>query len=668
MNYSPEISPCDIVVSAHNGLDCIREFIESVRRCTGDVAWRLLVIDDFADSHTREFLRNASKADSRINLQRNETELGRITAQNQGLSMSATPFVCIMKSDVIVTDRWLGRLVACAGSDPRIALVTPLTNRASQISVPMAPGANFQTIDWVLERESRQRCFDVFTGEGYCMLLRRAALDEIGFFDGASGYCEESNLYMRLLAAGWRSVAATNVYIYRRGRASIGDRNSRRDENRSFLSKGRTRNERMHAKSLSAKPLESVRELFRTPTKWDPMPTAWETARKILAHWRKRKIVALAKESVRGSIRILRSRRQIADARSIARLTRPDRLRVTYVVDSLGISGGAFSIVQLVNELILLGIEARIVAVQRDSLIEQWTKCLSEPAIFGNHDELVSSFPESDIGIATHWITAGWLERAHAAGAVKTMAYFLQDYEVWFVPQDDAATIEKVRKTYRTIKHKIVKSDWLANMMTKEGYGTKKIRLGINTGIFYPRDVEPGSPPRVLAMARPTTSRRGFEYVIAALAEVKRQRPDAEIVLFGNRFLSSQRIPFAFRDEEVVTDFDYLSRLYSEADVFLDGSNYQGFGRCGLEAMACGASCVLTSVGGVNEYARHEENCLMVEPKQPGQFAEAILRLLNDGGLRQKLIQNGFETVLKFDHKREARETFAFFEKITAQQ
>ncbi len=164
-------------------------------------------------------------------------------------------------------------------------------------------------------------------------------------------------------------------------------------------------------------------------------------------------------------------------------------------------------------------------------------------------------------------------------------------------------------------------------------------------------------------MARPRTPRRGFHHVKEALVQVKEAMPEVEIVLFGDD-LSKQEISFDYRYEGIITDQDRLAELYSSADVFLDGSDFQGFGRTALEAMGCGAACVLTDVGGVSEYARNEKNCLLVRPKRPDQFANAIIRMLKDSRLRNQLVQEGFETVKAYCCKREAKQTQAFFQRL----
>jgi glycosyltransferase involved in cell wall biosynthesis len=316
-----------------------------------------------------------------------------------------------------------------------------------------------------------------------------------------------------------------------------------------------------------------------------------------------------------------------------------------------------------VNQLILLGVEARIAALFEDPAIHNWTPLYTRPLIFRNERELLQNIPDSDLVVATLWGTAPWAAELAERRRTSATAYFLQDYEPWFFPETETAARERVRATYPLIPHRIVKSDWLQQMLARDGYAAHKIRLGMNLDRFYPRDVVRDQPV-VLAMARPGTPYRGFEPTIAALAQVKAIRPEVEIRLFGDRNLNRQFIPFAYRDEGVIADQDRLAQVYSAADIFLDGSDFQGFGRCGLEAMACGAATVLTDVGGVNEYACHEHNALLVPPQRPDRFIKAILRLLDQRELRKTLIKAGLETAQQFCHRREARETLEFFRSL----
>ena len=379
--------------------------------------------------------------------------------------------------------------------------------------------------------------------------------------------------------------------------------------------------------------------------------------------WRRRDLIEMTKQALLGLNQLPKAKGDVVTPEAVARVTRPRCLRVTYVLPNLSIAGGVLSVVQLVNELILLGVEARIVALRDYPEIYNW-KFLTRPIIFRTLPELQRNFPESDIVVATHWTTAPWVAALGKSGRAGTGVYFIQDYESWFFHETDQKSRAQVKKTYELIPHKIVKSDWLKGLLECDGFPVSKIRLGMDLAMFYPREVPKPSHPIVLAMVRPDTPRRGFPHVIQALRQVKETMPEVEIVLFGDELLF-RHIPFEHHNKGVVTDQNRLAELYSVADIFLDGSDFQGFGRTALEAMACGVGCVLTDFGGVTEYARDGENCLLVPPKRPDAFAKAIISILQNADLKRKLVENGLVTVKDYCHKREARETLAYFKDIS---
>lgn len=661
----------EIILPVHNGLSQLRDGLDAVLAYTPRRDSRLFVVDDASDPVTAAWLhRQAAAQPDWITLQRHEENLGFLASCNGAMSQGDSDYVLLLNSDVLVSPGWLERLLAHAESDPRIAAVNPLSNRADNIDLPMAPGASYLAMNEYLATARRGYCHDVVTGVGFCLLLRRSALRQVGLFDPiyGHGYCEESDLCMRLIAAGFRTVVAEDVYTYHRGGGSFSDGHERYLRNRRLFDQRWGAEYRRQFRAFRrADPLQPTRRLFALPTRWDPFPTLWRGARELLAEWRGRRSPdKLVRLSLRHSWAMLTARRSRPRRALAQRLTPPGRLRVTYLLDRLVVAGGVLSVLQLVNELIRLGVEARVAALCEDPLIYDWRPLYSRPLIYRNVGELLAECPDSDVIFATHWNTAEWVHQLWQAGRTRVAGYLIQDYEPWFFPESAATQRERVKMGYRLLPHRIVMSDWLRERLAEEGHDSEKIPLGMDLGQFYPRPVTHRPRSVVLAMARPGTPRRGFPATIAALARVKHVRPDTEIVLFGDRFLDRWDIPFPFRDEGLIVRQDRLAELYSEADVFLDGSEFQGFGRCALEAMACGAACVLTHLGGVLEYARHEDNALLAPPGQADQLADAILRLLDDPPLRQRLIASGLTTAARFCHRREARDTLAWIERVLA--
>jgi glycosyltransferase involved in cell wall biosynthesis len=358
--------------------------------------------------------------------------------------------------------------------------------------------------------------------------------------------------------------------------------------------------------------------------------------------------------------------RLASERRPDATAPRPGALRVTYVLPELRLSGGALVVLQLVNELRMIGVDARVVALRgrRDRRREvfRW-KVQVAPTVFANERALMQSMQEADIVVATHWTTAAAVRKLVDVGRAKQSAYLLQDYEPWFFPEDDMGARTRVKQTYDMIPHKVVTSAWLRDLLARDGYESRTIPLGLDIGFFYPRPVERRSRPVVLAMARPRTPRRAFDFVVTTLAKVHDAMPGVEIVLFGEQ-IDSLDLPFPYRSAGVITDPEQMARLSSSARVHFDGSDFQAFGLPALEAMACGTVSVLTDAGGVREYARDGANCLLVAPRDVDGAAAAILRLLSDEPLVARLREEGFETSREHSLKRQARDTLRLFDEI----
>lgn len=389
------------------------------------------------------------------------------------------------------------------------------------------------------------------------------------------------------------------------------------------------------------------------PTRWSPKPAVWEMGRELRAY-RQGAVATSAARTENRWQQLTRSRREVAAAPATE-----GALRITYVLQDLLIAGGVLSVVQLVNELNLLGVDARIAASFEDPKVYRWLPFVRRPMIYANSEDLLKNLPECDLLVATFWTTAPLVRRLLDEGRAGHAAYFVQGYDANFYP-DSPATRAQAESTYRLLDTRIVKSDWLAAKLADLGCATHKIALGMDLDLFRPGPFLP-ERPLVLALARPEHALAEFDALIGALAKVKAARPEATIVLFGSDNLTRRDIPFAFEDLGIVHDRATMVDWYHKASVLVDLCATHGFGRCGLEAMACGTPCVLSATGGVLEYAIHERNALLVDSADNEQAAGAVLRLLQEGQLPQQLRNEGLETARYYDKKAEAKRTKAFF-------
>jgi L-malate glycosyltransferase len=143
---------------------------------------------------------------------------------------------------------------------------------------------------------------------------------------------------------------------------------------------------------------------------------------------------------------------------------------------------------------------------------------------------------------------------------------------------------------------------------------------------------------------------KGQRHLIDAAALVLRQQPDARFVIAGEGELRpslEQQIRQHHLEKHVrLAGFrtDILS-LHKAFDVFVMSSVTEGLGTSLLDAMACGKPIVATNVGGIPEVVVDGETGLLVPPRDPTAMAAAVVRLLTDQALRERMGQAGLARV-----------------------
>lgn len=95
-----------------------------------------------------------------------------------------------------------------------------------------------------------------------------------------------------------------------------------------------------------------------------------------------------------------------------------------------------------------------------------------------------------------------------------------------------------------------------------------------------------------------------------------------------------------------------LPGLYSVCDVFVMvskelPSKFEGFGIAFLEANACGRPVIGGRSGGIPEAVMHGETGLLVDPDNPQEIYEAIIRLLTDDFYARRLGERGRQRVVE---------------------
>jgi glycogen(starch) synthase len=110
---------------------------------------------------------------------------------------------------------------------------------------------------------------------------------------------------------------------------------------------------------------------------------------------------------------------------------------------------------------------------------------------------------------------------------------------------------------------------------------------------------------------------------------------------------------------------DVLHSLYRIADLCVVPSLYEPFGLVALEAMASGCPCIVADTGGLREIVPEDERVgLRFNGGDAEHLATMVERLLTDVALRERLVAEASEHVLRFDWADVARQTAALYAQL----
>jgi N-acetylglucosaminyl-diphospho-decaprenol L-rhamnosyltransferase len=207
-----------VVVNTNAGED-VRTCIGSVHESAGEVAFNVVISDNGSTDGSVEAIESAYPDTLVI---RNGRNLGFPAAANRGMAATGSEFVLLINPDADVSAGTLEGFLKVARDHPRAGAIGALTRNVDGSIYPSArriPSpwlglghtilspfwpANPWTRRYRMAEWDRRTEREVDWVSGSSVLLRRAALDEVGMFDEAYFmYVEDMDLCTRMRKAGW---------------------------------------------------------------------------------------------------------------------------------------------------------------------------------------------------------------------------------------------------------------------------------------------------------------------------------------------------------------------------------------------------------------------------------------------------------------------------------
>lgn len=160
---------------------------------------------------------------------------------------------------------------------------------------------------------------------------------------------------------------------------------------------------------------------------------------------------------------------------------------------------------------------------------------------------------------------------------------------------------------------------------------------------------------------------KGIRAVIEIMPEVRARFPHAQLCVAGDGPEESS-LHELVQTRALGDTVKFLGPIsapaekiawYRKADIVVQNTFYEGMSNALMEAMRAGKAIVTTDAGGNPEFAHHDVNALIVRYDNKQEIRDAIIRLLEDRGLRSKLGEHARETAAQYSVEKLAKENVA---------
>lgn len=213
-----------VVVPVYADWGSLNECIESLKRYM-DKKHLVMFVNDCGPNADmiEKNIRKSIKGLENFKYYRNPKNLGFVKTCNLAaleLDKSGND-ILLLNSDTKATKGFLQEMLDVLYSSDKIAAVCPRSNNATIFSMPVdaqEKGVGMQDSYRIFKKISKRlpAMYRSPIAHGFCMMIRRTVINEIGLFDDiyGKGYGEENDFCMRALKHGYTCAVANRAFVF----------------------------------------------------------------------------------------------------------------------------------------------------------------------------------------------------------------------------------------------------------------------------------------------------------------------------------------------------------------------------------------------------------------------------------------------------------------------
>ncbi len=600
---------CDIIIPIYNSPQWLKMCVYSLFKNTPDeYIGKVILMNDNSDELTCNCIENLKrKYPEKIEVYKNETNLGFIKNVNKGFDKTDANYVLLLNTDCMLSKNTISKLIDHVEKNPKIGLICPISSNAANISLDMFDGYSFMQMDELLYSNFKGMCFDACTVVGNCLLITRECIDKVGYLDEiyGMGYGDETDYQFKAHSKGFEAKVAIDTYVFHKSEVSFGtskEKQERVNYNRKIFF-DRWGNEYKEKMKIYEKndPIEYIRKNLKRPKEIEP---------------------------------------QVA----------------FFLPDIHQKAGGVHIVVDIVNYLNINGIYATILT---EKVYDYQEVMLFAPI---KMKYINSVKPKSIVGtVYPSMFFCDTIGKHYNIPVIN----FMQGYEVCF---ENGRPYEWAELAYRNSQNILAISNFLKEKCEKNfSKEATVIQNGINIDLSYNNKITTNEIKKITIIFRNNYAKGDFILTeILKQLTLKEYKLEINVVCMIDMMLPINNNS----NVKINVIKGPLSRLkitelLNQSDIYIDTSLMEGFGLTALEAMATGTVPIVSESFGVDEYAKDKENCFIIkEINNADRYVEKIDELIANEDLLIEMKKQAQNTALEFDLDKKVDEYINYFKNV----
>jgi GT2 family glycosyltransferase len=224
-----------VIIVNWNTKDLLKNCLSSIYQTINNLTFEIIVVDNASSDGSLAMLEQDFPDVLKICNQKNK---GFGAANNQAFTVMKGKYALLLNSDTVLNPDAINKIWTFCEGFPKSAIVCGQllnANGSKQNSIAAFPSlltlaTNSPLLEYLLpkqfpsKRYEHKEPLEVDSAIGACMMIRKKALDEVGFFDERYFFFfEETDLAYAMRRAGWKTYHIPDAYIYHLQGQSIGN-------------------------------------------------------------------------------------------------------------------------------------------------------------------------------------------------------------------------------------------------------------------------------------------------------------------------------------------------------------------------------------------------------------------------------------------------------------